>query len=178
MRNLCSAIVACATLLVGGCPPENYPTQSSVVQLDVEQIVNNNNLLPQEARDQLAALGFSPETINGLLADRDLANQFGGTGRTAYDKVVGGQLDQLTPDEIQIYASLATEANAGVNLQLDDAAAQAMADLLQENNLQTSDELAAFLDEPENVVPPTIPDGALRDLFVDFDPDLILSLLP
>jgi outer membrane protein OmpA-like peptidoglycan-associated protein len=169
---------ALAAVLLGGCPPEKYEGMADATLVEVNQILDDTSLRPYEQRDALTALGFSPETINGLLADTRLANQFGGNLRTAYDKVIGEQLDTLTPDEIQIWGLTASDVGEDLDYDLSDAEAQAMADFLADNGLNSPAKLAAYLDDESNYVPAAIPPDALQDLFVDFDPDLVIPEFP
>jgi hypothetical protein len=179
MRKVLNGIVLGSVVLLGGCPPENYDGLADATLAQVSAIVADTSLRPYEQRDALAALGFSPVTINGLLTGVRLGNQFGGNLRTAYDKVTGEQLDTLTPDEVQIWGVTAT--NVGEDLDYDsltDAQAQAMSDFLADNALSTPEKLEAYLDDETNYVPAAIPDDSLRDLFVDFDPDLVIPEFP
>jgi len=176
--DLLRAAVLGLILLVGGCPPENYPNLAPATLADVDRIRNDDTLTAQEQRAQLAALGFSPLTINALLQDKPLANQFGGDLRSAYQKVVAPDFLALTPDEIQIYATKASEVDDALNVDWDDTAALNIRDLFAREDLSSADELAAFLDAFPGSVPTGVTVEELRSVFVDFDPDLLLTELP
>lgn len=103
-RNLILATIAgLGITLVGACRPTHLDAAFSASLEDVDAIRDNGSLGPQEKRDALADLGFDAVTINGLLADVRLANQFGGDLSTAYEKVVNDEFAKLTPDEVQVY---------------------------------------------------------------------------
>jgi hypothetical protein len=168
--------LACA--LIGGCPPEDFDAALAFTQDDVDDIVSDGSLTPQEQRDRLLALGADPVTINGLMADSEFGNQFGGTIRSAYLKVSGDQFQQLTPDEVQLYALGASDVSDDLDVSPTDTEAQAIADFFSSAGIDSSAELGAFLDDNSSVVPDTIPDGVLGPLFVDFDAELLLPRLP
>ena len=181
MRVLRNGLLIVAVLLVplSACFTPLDAALPATLQ-DINPIVQDTGLTPQQKRAQLAELGLSPLVINSLLVDVRIANQFGGDLRTAYDKVVGGHLDQLTPDEIQIYADEASDVDDGFNYTLDDTAAAEIQQLFETQDISTSDELDAFLAVPANelLVPVEIPDGVLDDVFVGFDPTQLLDNLP
>ena len=173
-----AGLTALLALGAVGCGQRLYPDAADPVLLDVNAIVNNANLGGQEKRERLEELGLDALTINALLRDTRTANQFGGTLRTAYDKVSAGRLTQLSADEIQIFADAAREVSGGPSFNLTDEQAQAIVVVLGANNLSTSAQVEAFLDDPVNEVPSTVPANALKELFVDFDPDEVLDQLP
>lgn len=171
-------IAVMVSFLAGGCPPENYPYLAPATLRAIDRIRNDDDLGPQEKRTQLEALGLSPVTVNVLLQDERLANQFGGTLRTAYTKVVAPNYRALTPDEIQIYGDEASAVDTTLSVELTDAEAQAIATFFKDEEISSADDLAAFLEDSANEVPEVIPDGVLRSLFVDFDPTRLLPRLP
>lgn len=171
--------VLAVSLLCWACPaplPNAHPTALP----EVNAIRDDGDLTPQEKRAALAALGFAPTTINALLRDERLANQFGGDLRSAYDKVTSDQIDALTPDEIQAYGDGANEAEDSNDYTLDDAEAQVLVDFFDANAIQSEGDLVDFLDDPAKAatVPTGIPEGILNDLFIEFDPDALLEVLP
>jgi hypothetical protein len=179
-RRLAGALLAGVSALVWGCPSEDFPSQLTVTMRDIDRVVADQDLSSQEKRTALGSFGLDPVTINGLLQADRLGNQFGGDLRTAYAKVTTPDLAALTPDEIQVWGDEASELdpNDDLSVSLTDAEAQAMAILLDAENLRTPAELKDYLDDPATSVPSTIPDGVLRSLFVDFEPDRLLPKLP
>ncbi len=179
-RRLAGALLAGTLALVWGCPSEEFPNQLVVTMRDIDRVVQDQTLSAQEKRAALGGLGLDPVTINGLLQADRLGNQLGGDLRTAYTKVTTPDLTALTPDEVQIWGDEASDLdpNDDLSLALTDAEAQAMVTLLDDEDLRTPDELKDYLDDPATSVPSTIPDGVLRSLFVDFEPDRLLPKLP
>ncbi len=173
------ALLWAATLLTG-CPAENFQNKAPPTLQDINLIVKNTALTPQEQRTQLEALGLSDSTINAFLSSQQYGNQFGGTPRTTYDKVVGSAFTQLTPDEVQIYGqgASASDPNQQLSVSLTDNEAQAVVDLFHDFNISSKDALSAWLDTPGNTPPSTIPTGVLRAVFVDFDPKFLVPNLP
>ncbi len=172
-------LIGLATL--SGCvPPPHFPDAASVTLQEINQITSNTNLTVQEQRTQLAALGLDSSTIDALLQSQRLGNQGGGDLRSAYDKITGGQMTTLTPDEVQIYGDSATTADTTgqLHVSLTDPEAQAIVDFFQAQNLNTRDQLSNYLKNANNPVPDTIPAGVLNSLFVTFDPALLLPTLP
>jgi len=152
---------------------------------DIQAIRNDSDLTPQEKRAGLEALGLSPLIINGILIEERTGNQYGGDLRTAYNKITGGQFDELTPDEVQILADTATDLDDDVDAidgldELTDAQAQTIVTFFQSNDITSKEDLIVFLEDPLNVamIPSDIPDGALDALFVEFDTDLLIDELP
>lgn len=163
----------------GGCPDATRNDfQTTVVEVD--RIVADAVLTPQERREQLTEQGLSASAINAVLRDERLANQFGGTVTSAFIKVVDGFFQDLSPDEIQLYGDEATAVDAEVNAGLSDTQAQAVQTFFDENNIDNTAELAALLEDPvaAGEVPSAISDGVLTRLFVDFDPELLRTRLP
>ncbi len=181
MHNLRSHLILGATLLalVGGC---NGPLSDSLptTLIQVNAILTDSTLSGEVKRARLAELGFTPAQIDTFLTNERTANQGGGNLRTAYDKVVNSQLNQLTPDEIQLYADAAKVADSTISFTLSDQNAQAIADLFQSNAIASKDQLSAFLDDPAEAVtiPSTVPDGSLKAVFVTLDPTLLNEQLP
>lgn len=161
-----------------GCHPEYYNNLAPATLEQINLVVNDDDLEAAEKRSQLEQLGIDAATVNALLAEERTVNQFGGDLRTAYVKVTEPNFRALTPDEIQVYGDGASEVDATITLELTDQEAQAIADFFDEENLSSAEGLEAYLDDPSNEVPEEIPDGVLRNLFVDFDPDELLPILP
>ncbi len=171
-------LLGLGAVLLCGCPAENYPDTVPSTLRDINLIVNNTDLTLTQRRAKLAELGLSAEIINVLFSTERTANQFGGDLRTAYDKVVAGRLLDLTPDEVQLYGDGASAADTTLSITLTDAEAQAIVSFFDDLHITTSASLEAYLDTPDAAVPDTIPDGVLKSLFVDFDPQLLLPNLP
>ncbi len=177
MRRLIPVLLLAAGLL-GGCP-EKYANRVGTDIPAVTAIRKDTSLTPQQKRDRLTDLGFDPVTINALLIDERLANQFGGDLRTAYTKVTSDRLDLLTPDEVQVYGDEASAVSTtGLDVSIKDDQAQAIVTFFADNHIRTRAELSNYLGDPQNVVPDAIPTGVLKPLFVDFDPSLLLPKLP
>lgn len=164
-------------LLACGCGTVDFPAALGGSTLDVDRIVGDADLTGQEKRDQLAALGFSQTTINALLRDTRTANQFGGTLTTAFNKLTSGRLNELTPDEIQIYADAAEDAG-GPSVNIADDAALGIADFFIANSILTREDLEQVLADPSIEIPGIISVGSLTDVFVDFDPNEVIEQLP
>ena len=166
-----------ATLL--GCPAENFQNKVPATQQEINLIVNNTALTPEDRRIQLEALGLTDSAINAFLSSQQLGNQFGGDPRSAYNKVANSEFTQLTLDEVQIYGSQASAADPNqLSVNLTDSEAQAIVDFFHDLNISSKDALSAWLGTTGNTPPSTIPTGVLRALFVDFDPKLLLPNLP
>lgn len=170
--------VITGTLLTGGCPPENYPNVLGATLEEVDAIVGDTTLTPNERRIQLEALGISPSTINVLLRNEGLGNQYGGDERSTYDKVVGDNLTGLTPDEVQIYGQGASSVDDELNIDWDDTEAQAIVDFFAFYGLSSVAKLEAFLDSVDTTVPNDVSEEDVRAVFVDFDAALLLPSLP
>jgi hypothetical protein len=80
------------------------------------------------------------------------SNQGGGTILTATAKVLGGQMTELTADEVQIIADQINELDLQVDLTLDDDQAQAVVDFLSEYNIDSLDDFQTL--DPVAVQPP------------------------
>lgn len=175
MRRIlrCAAIAtAFGTVGVFGCGYTDLGGELQVSIPDVQAIQDNTNLDAQEKRDQLAALGFEQPTINALLRDERLGNQFGGTLETAIAKVEGNALRALTPDEVQHYGDA-----TGVTTFSDDAA-YAIAEFFSDRGFLTLAELEADLDDPGTEVPPEIDETDLRGVFLETDLEDVRDALP
>lgn len=172
--------VAFGSLLVmlAGCLPELYPDIAPATLREVNRIRNDATLTAPEKRAELEALGIDPLTINGLLRGERLANQFGGSLRSAYDKVVLPDLRRLTPDEVQLYGDAASEVSDTISVQFTDTAALAIVQFFVDEDLRSADELEAFLDDSANTVPARVDITQLRNVFVNFRPADILPILP
>ncbi len=170
-------LVSAVGLLVG-CPPEHFPDAVPPTIPDIARISQDASLSVQEKRAQLEALGLSPLTVNVILRGERLGNQLGGDLRTAYEKVVGDRLTELTPDEVQFYGDGARTVDSTLSTQFGDATAQEIVSFLQKYDLRNRTQLGVFLGQHPELVPTAIPDGVLKALFVDFDPDRLLSQLP
>lgn len=166
------------TMLLGGCPPENYPAAVPTTLDVVEPIAADTDATPQQRRVEIEGLGVSPSTTNSLLRGETLGNQFGGDLRTAYSKVVGNRLTGLTPDEVQIYGLGASDADEALSVEWNGTEAQAIVDFFGYYGLTSVAKLEAFLDSADTTVPNDVSEEDVRAVFVDFDPALLLPLLP
>lgn len=95
--------------------------------------------------------------------DPRTSNQGGGNILTATGKIASGQLGSLTPDEIQILADTAAQANPQIpDIQLTDEQAQAASDFLKANNINTVEDIQNLVEQaqqdPNSVV---IPDSVM-----------------
>lgn len=179
LQRLCSlAVLGLIVVPLAGCLPELYPDTTPATLREINRIRNDTSLTAQQKRTALEALGITPLTINGLLRSERTANQFGGTLRTAYNKVVEPDLRKLTPDEVQLYGDGASEVSSTINVAFTDTAALAIVEFLRAEDLQTPTELAAFLDDSNNTVPARVDIANLRAVFVNFTPTDILPILP
>ncbi|MEP0845267.1 MAG: hypothetical protein HRF50_00440 [Phycisphaerae bacterium] len=175
MRNVFRAWLgpaAPALLAIAACTSSDLPADLGVTIEQVDRIRNDANLKPQEKRDALAALGIDPVTINGLLAAERLGNQFGGDLESAYRKVVEERMNEMTPDEVQLYG------DATAVTQYSDAEAQAISNLFAEQSIVSQRGLAEFLDDPAGELPGTIDRNNLQATFIDFDTNSVLEDLP
>jgi len=160
------------------CAPTTFVNSFPPTLEEVNRIRDDNTLSASEKRDRLVALGLDPLTINAVLQAMPRGNQFGGSPRSAWDKVSLGELDQMTPDEVQLYGDVVSAASEFLDLDLTDAEAQGCVDLFTEQDIQTRDELSSYLANPDNPIPSTIAREILVDLFVDTDPRDVISGLP
>jgi hypothetical protein len=180
LRTIASFVLPAAIgLSLGGCP-DAHRNDAPLDLIQTNRIVNDRTLTPQQKREALANHGFSPSTINALLRDERLGNQYGGTLGTAFVKVVDGFFQELTPDEVQIYGDEATDEDSSVDATLSDARAQAIVTLFRDYSIDDAAELEAFLGDSGNAaaIPAGIPDGVLTRLFIDFDPERLRDRLP
>jgi hypothetical protein len=171
---LCTLV---ALTLIGGCPPENFASLLPATQVEIDRIRDDDALTPQEAREQLRALGLADLTINALLQDRSLGNQFGGDLRSAYLKLTAPDFTELTPDEIQVFATRAPEVDEEVDVNVADDQAQAIVNFFNGFDIRSSEDLQAHLDGGGSV-PGAVDIDTVTTLFIDFDPELLLPLLP
>ena len=112
----------------------------------------------------LCALG-GLSLLSGCIFPTDprTSNQGGGNILTATGKIASGQLASLTPDEIQILADTAAQANPQIpDIQLTDEQAQAASDFLKANNVNTVEDIQQLIEQaqqdPNSIV---IPDSVL-----------------
>lgn len=160
-------LVVCAA-----CSPTNLPANIGPTVQQVNRIVNDSDLTPQEKRESLRALGIDDVTINGLLVAERLGNQFGGDLESAYLKVVGRRLNEMTPDEIQFYGDATDETTYG------DTEAQQIADFFVAAGITSQASLADYLENDSLEVPPLIDRDILEAVFVTFNSGDILDQLP
>lgn len=180
MRTYAIATITVLTAaMVGGCP-EATRTEFPTNFLDANRIIQDGDLTPQERREELRLLGITDSAINALMRNDRLGNQFGGDLRSAFNKVTTNNYQDLTPDELQFFGDEASDVDTNINGRLEDEEAQAVANLFQDEDIDSPGELSVFLDDPANEVkiPDAIPDGVLRELFVDFDTDQLIDRLP
>ncbi len=179
MRALATGALFLLVLAAAGCNPEVFRSTVPATLDEINRIVDNSALTPQEQRQRLTDLGISASTINALLRSVRTGNQFGGDLRTAWDKVTGGTFTWLTADEIQIYGDGASAVDAGDDLSVtltDDEAATAVV-FFTDFGINTGEQLGSFLDqggEPTGSIDPNV----YRALFVDFDPNALIPDLP
>ena len=117
---------------------------------------------PQVRKSILTVVAATLIVLTSCMASSDrLSNQGGGTILSAVAKVASDDLTSLTPDEIQLLAEGAEDLLPDVDLPpLTDEQAQAVADVLDEFNLDSLDDVAVFIDQVEQ--------GQ-----VDIDPDVM-----
>lgn len=171
-KRIVAGLAALAGTSLAGCGQANFDNAVNTDLTQVDRIRSDATLEPQEKRERLARMGFDEVTINALLRDVRLGNQFGGDLESALDKVVGGSYATLTPDEVQAYGD-ATDLTT-----FSDESAQAIADLFVDRSINTADELQEYLDDPARVISGQIDVTSLSDVFVDFNPDDALDALP
>lgn len=160
-----------ATVLVAGCGQNFFPESLPLLSDVLDGIVNDGSLDPQEKRDKLAAYGIDDVTINTLLRDERLANQFGGDLTSAMDKVENSRFATLTPDEVQYFGD-ATDLTTYA-----DAEALAITELFQDESINSSDDLQAFLDDPATELPTAIDETNLKEVFINASLDTIRDKL-
>jgi hypothetical protein len=172
-------LVVLAGLAAGliGCDRQ-YPAQFPTTIQEVNEIVNDTDLTPQQKRERLEALGLTPVVINAVLRDDETGNQFGGDLTSAFAKIVQGRLNELTPDEVQIYAEAASEAPSGPNVSFSDDQAQLVVNLFVDNELRTLAEVEGYLSNESNELHGDLNRDRLTELFVEFDPNNVRDQLP
>ncbi len=167
-----SLILTCVPLALNiACGLTQFPAGISDLEA-VDRIRDDENQTPSEARQALAELGFDEVSINALLRDVRLGNQFGGDLASAFMKVDGEVLGSMTPDEIQAFG------DATAVTTYSDAEAQAITDLFSQTPLNSAAEVETFLDDPASELPAGIDAQNLRAVFVDFDPQDVLDDIP
>lgn len=172
IRNLVRPAAALVLLMAAGCGANHFTSELPIDPQGLEDITDNGALSPQEKRDALAALGIEPEVINALLIDERLANQFGGTLTTAYNKVVDGRLAAMTADEVQLYG------DATAVTTYDDEEALAIVSFFVKDDLQSTDDLSAYLDSPAADLPAAIDETNLRSVFLTTPTSTVRDQLP
>jgi hypothetical protein len=123
-----------------------------------------------------AALGLCLSTLTGCpFIDARTSNQGGGNLLSAVDKVVGGRLASLTPDEVQILGDTASNLNDQVKVFLSDGEAADAVLFLVENELNSFEDIARFADEasqdPDSV---QVPESLIK-LVENLDLDALMS---
>ncbi len=178
--TLTTGLLSGTLLFLIGCPAESFDSLAPATLAEIDRIRNDTTMPVPEMRSRLAELGLDPITINAVLWDKPLGNQFGGTLRTAYEKLTIPDFTALTPDEIQMFAAKATEVDDTLSLQFNDQQAQALSNMFRNNSLTSPADLTSYLDTPGNSVPTAVGvgDEDVRSLFVDFDLSLLLPELP
>ena len=172
-----SILVPFVTLAIG-CEMESFPNSVPASLGDVNAIRGDATLTSAEKRAGLEALGIDTITINAILTDDRTGNQFGGDLESAHAKVTGRRLNDLTPDEVQIYADAASEEDSSFSFDINDEQAAATVNMLVENGIDSTDALSTFINDSNNVIPVVIPEDFLNNVFLDFDPSLLLDQLP
>ena len=165
IRNSISIVLLSGICLSIGCGQVFYPAALGLSLEDVQEIINNDSLDAQEKRERLADNGIDEVVINGLLKDERLANQFGGDLESAYDKVVGDQMTEMTPDEVQYYGDATDQTT------YDDTEAQAIVDFFIDNEIDSLTELEDYLDDDTQEIPSAIDETNLRSVFIDTSTD-------
>jgi hypothetical protein len=174
LRNLlfATALSGITLMLAVGCGQTQFPAALGATLEQVDGIRNDDTLEPQEKRNALAEFGIDPVTINGLLPDERLANQFGGSLSSAFEKVSQDRLTELTPDEVQYYGD-ATEVTT-----YSDAEAQAIVEFFNDNEIDSRAGLEDELDSPETELPAAIDETNLREVFVNTSLEDVRDKLP
>lgn len=156
-------------ILATGCGQTYFPDALPISQEKVNEIRNSTTLKPQEMRDLLAAYDIDEVTINGLLSTVRLANQFGGNLESAYNKVVGGRMAEMTPDEVQYYGDATEETT------FSDKEALAIVKLFKDNDIDTIAELTTYLDDNADQLPDDVDEDNLRNVFIKTSTDDVLD---
>jgi hypothetical protein len=177
-QSLAGAVLGLLIAGTTGCPPENFPNMADATLSEVNEVVESDFLTPEEKRQALFELGISPAGANALLDGVRLANQFGGSLTSAYQKVTEARFSELTPDEIQYWGDAVREADDNVSDTVSDAQAQATANFFTNESIDSADELSDFLGSPTTDLSSDVSEGLLRALFVDFDPAGVVDQLP
>ncbi len=176
-RMILSLVVPFVTLAIG-CEISSFPNSVPVSLEDVNAIRADSDLTAAEKRAGLERLGIDTVTINAILVDDRTGNQFGGDLESAHAKVSGQRLNDLTADEVQIYADAASDEDSSFIFDSTDQEAAATVNLFVENNIASTDALSTFINDSSNVIPAVIPEDFLNNVFLDFDPSLLLDQLP
>lgn len=172
-----SRFVRAVTLFVplaafgAGCGREFFPDALPLTADEVDAIVSSSVLEPQEKRNQLSASGLDEVTINTLLRNERLANQFGGDLSVALEKVENDSFSTLTPDEIQYFGDATTVAV------YTDEEALAIAELFDDYQIDSATDLTDFLDDPATELPSAIDETNLRGVFIDASLDAVRDTL-
>lgn len=169
IRQLATVLLLSA---VTGCGSNAVQSVLPPLLQDVSEIRGDTGMSAQEKREALGELGLDATTINGILVAERTGNQYGGTLTTAYNKVVAQTFTTMTPDEVQLYGDATATAS------FTDIDARDIVALFGTENINTPDELTAFLDNPGIEIPDGIGEEDLRGVFVDTDPDSLIDLLP
>jgi hypothetical protein len=171
-RRLAILTLSAAVLYIFACDGPRVFENELGVRVATVNDIRDSDLSASEKRARLREYGIDDLTINAILRGERTGNQYGGTRVSAVTKVREGRLDEMTPDEIQIYSDAVDDLNGSdeITFVLSDEEALAVADLFGDNSLQSRTELADFLDDPGNSVSPTIPEDFLQTAFVDTDP--------
>lgn len=177
IAGIAIGLIIALALTQGGCPPEDYPNAVPAVPASEIDAIVRQNLPDDETRAELEALGLSPLTVNAILRDKQFANQFGGSIRTAYAKVTEPDFLDLTPDEIQVFNFFANEADPNLQTTVNDGEAQSVVDFFYEYDLRTPDDIQGYLDAGGSIWT-SIPEDLIPKLFLDFDPNLVIPLMP
>ncbi len=172
-----SLVVPFLTLAIG-CEISSFPNSVPASLEDVNAVRDDADLTAAEKRAELERLGIDTFTINAILTDDRTGNQFGGDLESAHAKVSGQRLNDLTADEVQIYADAASEEDSSFSFEITDEEAAATVNLFVENKIDSTDVLSTFINDPSNVIPVVIPEDFLNNVFLDFDPSLLLDQLP
>lgn len=168
-------LTAAVAILIGvlvGCGETHFPAQLAVELEAIDDVRSDTGLDAQQKREALRNLGLDDVMINGILVSERLGNQFGGTLGSARQKVDAGRFSDLSPDEIQLFSD-----GAGVTT-YTDADAQRIANMFADKNINTAEELTAYLDEPANELAAGIDEANLRANFIDFDTGDLIDQLP
>ena len=173
-----TALLSPLLTLAWGCEVSSFPNSIPASLGDVNTIRDDTDLSSAEKRAELVRLGVDALTINAILATDRTGNQFGGDLESAFEKVTGGRLNDLTPDEVQIYADAAAEEDTNISFDITDEEAAATVNLLVENDIDSSDALSTFLNDSSSEISPDIPEDFLENVFLDFDANLLIPKLP